>query len=190
MEIRKFDVEIEGTRPLLQHRYVPEIVKTSKKIGKQVDYRQKFLDAIYYDKKVGVFAPSSYIEGCMIKAATDFRVEGKGKKSYKDFIKGAVVVEPVKIPLGIKTPPEKLFEDSTYVDIRLGKLQGKNAINIVRPIFEKWKLTFKILISLDESLLPTLIVKEILEYAGLTKGIGDYHPKFGAFKINKFKQIN
>jgi len=57
-----------------------------------------------------------------------------------------------------------------------------------RPKFNQWKLQFTITI-LDETNISPANVKEILEKAGATKGIGDYRPRFGRFMVTKFKIV-
>jgi len=60
-----------------------------------------------------------------------------------------------------------------------------------RPRFDKWELDFTLRLHDDQ--LPTEVIKEILDYAGLYVGIGDFRPgkggKFGKFMVTRFEEL-
>jgi len=56
-----------------------------------------------------------------------------------------------------------------------------------RPLFKEWVANFKLMV-LDDTL-PLEMLREILERAGTTIGIGDYRPKYGLFEVMKFEEI-
>jgi len=174
----QINVKIEGTSPLLQRRF--EENKTDPKPPKRktgkVDYGEEVEKALYRDENGHIYQPASHIEGAMIKAAVNFQIEGKGKKTYKDLVKAALIVEPFAIP-HIQTK----FE----VDKRTVVIQRVRVLRC-RPRFDKWSLEFTLTINDDQ--LPLEVVQEILEYAGRFVGIGDFCPKFGRFRIVEFKK--
>ncbi len=88
---------IRGITPLLQHRLSPETQAKMEQRGKKStaapDWTQEWRQALYHDPDSGiVYQPSESILQAMIKAAGNIQVPGKGKKTYKDFIKSFVVI--------------------------------------------------------------------------------------------------
>lgn len=179
--MKKFEVEIEGISPLLQARHptpteLEQITKreaSSKKSKKLTDKEQYDMHAFKVKSKY--YQPAEMIEAAMTKAAANFKLEGK--KSYKDVIKGGLLIEPVNIIHKI----QKFVSDGDW---------GKNpttrgAVWIVRPRADKWQLVFTINLLQDERV-ESNTLRQILEYAGLYVGIGAWRPKFGRFKIIKF----
>lgn len=171
------NVKIRGIAPLLQHRYVfkDELDnKTVKKSGAK-DYSDEWKRSLYFDDKIGIYQPASHIEGAMIKAAVNFQITGKAKKTYKDLFKSAVFVSPDFIPHHKKEPD--------YIDKRLVRVNG-SGVERLRPGFKDWMLEFNIQV-LDEQIQKD-VVYEILAFAGRFVGIGDFRPRYGRFIIEKF----
>lgn len=184
------DVTVKGVAPLLQHRFpVPKFENLSKG-GKQVtgspDYSEEWKEYLYANSK-GVYQPSIHFEASMVKAAVNFKIQGKRGKTYKDLFKAAVFVEPEQIPHGIEVP-EQLDEDADkplYLDIRPVVISRSRVVRI-RPAFSPgWELDFEILCN-DDQIHPDLL-QDVLILAGKTVGIGDYRPKFGRFSVVKFE---
>ncbi|UCD07260.1 MAG: hypothetical protein JSW41_05560 [Candidatus Aenigmatarchaeota archaeon] len=173
------EVEIEGIRPLLQHRFpdVGEAEKKSKKKTGSIDYSLEAEKSAYRDEKGNLYQPSTHIEGALVKGAVNFQITGKGKKTYKDLVKATVFVEPEAIPHEIQD-----YE----IDSRPVVIQRARVVRY-RPRLDEWKLKFKIQVRDDQ--LPKEVLKEILEYAGNNVGIGDYRPRFGTFMVTSFKEV-
>jgi hypothetical protein len=166
-------VTIEGTAPLLMHRYFnadePES-KGRKKTG-TIDWKAEGEKAAYRDEGGNLVQPAEHIESAMVKAATNFTIPGKRNKTYKDLFKAAVFVKPFMIP----------HEINEYeIDERRAVVQ-RNAVLRYRPRLDKWRLSFEIEV-LDEQL-DKSVVRDVLDQAGSFVGIGDYRPKFGRFKV-------
>lgn len=176
--MKKVNVKIKGIAPLLQNRFVGEEESVSERTG-VVDRSEDWKQALYIDEKIGIYEPSEHIWGSMIRAASNFQIPGRGKKTYKDLIKSGLVIEPDKIPLGKKEPDE--------IDKRPVVVRGSRIIRQRPMMKEGWKLTFTIGI-LDEQL-PLEAVKRILEYSGQYIGIGDYRPRFGRFEVTEFEEV-
>ena len=94
----------------------------------------------------------------------------------KTTILSSVFVEPDKIPLNKQSYDE--------IDIRPVVIQ-RNRVVKGRPKFNSWELEFNI--KYDEKRVKKDILRQILEEAGAIKGIGDYRPKFGRFKVERFE---
>lgn len=176
--MKTIDVEITGIAPLLQNRFPTEehghnISKATKKIYVPEDEARKCL----YQRDGIIFQPAEHIYQSMIKASTDFKFSGK--KTFKDVVTSSLVVEPEEIPMISDKPYE--------IDTRPVVIQRARVLKW-RPKFNQWKLAFTITI-LDDTNISPANVKEILEKAGATKGIGDYRPRFGRFFVSSFKEI-
>lgn len=193
------DVTIKGIGPLLQAKHPTpdeeaEILKrmsAPKAKVKDMTEKEKFdMHAYRVGKKF--IQTSEMIEAAMVKAAVQYKLEGK--KTYKDAFKAGVTIEQEKIV----HKNQKLIMDKNepkdpktwYMDARWAKNPStRGAIWVVRPRINEWELDFTINLLLDE-LIPTDMVKNVLEYAGMYVGIGAWRPKFGRFSIEKFSVNN
>ena len=165
---------IKGIVPMLMHS--PSGIKdesTKKQSGKQ-DYTKEAETALYKNPDGSIYFPSTWIEGTLKKASTNFKIPGRGKKTYKDLMLSSVIIDPENIPL---------ISKGYEVDARVVKV-GQSRIIRYRPIFKKWEAIFTINVLDDQ--IDHSALKEILEYAGKYVGIGDYRPKFGRFEISAF----
>lgn len=174
----KIKVTIKGICPLLQHRFSTpeEDPKWIEQTGLR-DFSKEILLALYVDDKGNPYQPADHILGAMTKAAVDFKIPGKGKKTYKELILSALFIQPEAIPHKIK---------EWVIDRRRVIIQRASIIR-ERPRFDEWELSFEIDIT-DEQL-PVDAVRKILEHAGNRKGLGDFRPRFGRFMVSEFKEL-
>jgi len=93
----------------------------------------------------------------------------------KGTILASVFVEPEQIQLGKKTYDE--------IDRRPAVIQRQRIVKS-RPRFNSWQIEFTI--NFDETRIKKETLKQVLEEAGQSKGIGDYRPKFGRFEVLRF----
>lgn len=183
--MKAFAVTIEGIAPLLHARHpTPEetekITKRSAQGGrktKALSDEEQFEMHSYTNKKGKFIQPGEMIEAALVKAATNFRMEGK--KTFKDCFKSGLFVTPIEILHEI--------QDFT-VDARWGKNPSTGgAVWVVRPRADRWKLTFTINLLLDEKI-PDDVLRQALDYAGLFVGLGAWRPKYGRFEVKSFKE--
>ena len=133
-----------------------------------------------YRKESGeLYFPAEWFYQTLLKASGEFGIPGRGKKSYRDFIKSTVVIEPEQIGLGIK----EYSIDARPIVIRA----TRGRIVRYRPHIPQWSVSFD-LVLLDEDLIDTETLNAILVRAGATVGIGDYRPRYGRFVVEKFKE--
>jgi hypothetical protein len=186
------DVKIKGTAPLLQHRFpMPSLAAMSKggiKHTGAIDYTKEWKQYFYANSAGEIYQPASHIEGAMIRAAVNFKIQGKRGKTYKDLFRATVFVTPDEIPHNGFTVPDELDTDADkplYLDMRPVVVQRSRVVRI-RPAFKTgWKLEFTIEI-LDDQVAPEL-VQDVLALAGKTVGIGDHRPRFGRFTVTRFE---
>lgn len=174
----KIKVTIKGTCPLLQNRFSTpeEDPKWIEQTGFK-DYSEEVLKALYADDKGKPYQPADHIIGALIKASTNFKIPGKGKKTYKDLIQSALFIYPDAIPHKIPK----------WVVDRRGVVIQRSRIIRERPRFDEWELSFEVEIT-DEQL-PVDVVRRILEHAGNRKGLGDFRPRFGRFLVSEFNEL-
>lgn len=178
----KFDVKIKGISPLLQHRFSEDKLIGIKKQGgdkklSEDDKRVAASQFLYLSGKK-VMQPAVHIEGAMIKAATELRLAGAGKKTYKDLLKASLFVSPEAI----------IHKNQAW------EVDGRPVVNpstrgrsmCYRPRFESWELDFQMEVLDDRA--DEDAIQEILKLAGLRQGIGSYRPRFGRFEVTSFKK--
>jgi hypothetical protein len=182
----KFEVGIKGVAPILQARH-PSPIEEKKMLERKSGPRAKTKDLTdkeafdihaYRDSKKRFVQPAEMVEAAMVKAAVNFKMEGK--KTFKDIIKSGIFITPINL-----VHKNQKFEEYA--------LWGRNAhtggaVWVVRPRCDAWELEFEINLLQDERISPE-VLKDILIYAGSYVGIGAWRPKFGRFEVTKFKEV-
>lgn len=180
----KYNVTIKGISPLLQHRFSEEkLMSVKKKTGdKKLTADEKKVVAsqyLYLDNKGKVSQPASHIEGAMVKASTEIKMAGSGKKTYKDLVKGTCFVFPEYIPH--KNQKWTVDERSVVNPTTRGRSM------CYRPRIDDWQLSFELHVNDDRA--DDDAIRQILEIAGLQRGVGAYRPRFGRFEVVEFKKM-
>jgi len=172
--MERVTVKIKGAAPLLMNRFAMEKNEQegAKRRDQQFDPKEDAEKALYRNSH-GCYAPSAWLEASLRETAKNFK--GKGRASLKATVLATVFVEPDEILLNKDTYDE--------IDQRPAVIQRARIVKS-RPKFNSWELEF--VIQFDEKIINKGVLKQLLEEAGKTKGIGDYRPKFGRFEIVKF----
>lgn len=172
-------VSIEGISPLLMNRFAEDTAEDVIKrvTGKPV--QPEIAVSLYVLPDGTIYQPATHIEGAFIKAAANFKITGKGKKTYKDLAKSSIFVEPDAIAHEIQ---EYGIDKRPVVNPTT-----RGRVIRARPILNEWALKFRIKVLDDQ--FPREVVKVILDYAGSSVGIGDYRPRFGRFIVTEFNLI-
>lgn len=186
--------QIQGISPLLQHRFpIPtyeEMSTGGKAVRGERDFSQEWRKALYVNAQDEVYQPAIHIESAMVKAAVNFKIQGRRGKTFKDLFRGNCFIAPEEIPHGIKNPQE-LDTDADkplYLDLRPVVVQRARVVRI-RPAFKVgWTLDFEIEVLDDQ--IPVNVVQEVLTLAGKTIGVGDFRPKFGRFRVTQFQVLD
>ena len=180
--MKSYEVEIEGVAPgLLMHKFSDdqqaELAMAVKRAGKQApDAKIEAEAGAYRLDDGGLYQPSEHIYQSMVKAAGEFQIKGRGKKTYKDAVKGNIIIDPDCIP----------HKSNEYkIDARPVRIQRARVIRR-RPHLPTWALGFRITV-IDDDAVPGEVLNAILVKAGQCVGIGDYRPRFGRFVVTKFE---
>lgn len=168
-----YTVSVKGLAPLLQNRFSGEQnSRQTRRTGQVYDNEAMARNALYTNEKEEVIQPAIHFESAMIKAATNFRFQGK--KTFKDLFKSAVFVEPEQIVHGNQ---EWTIDERPVV-------VNRSRIIRARPRLDDWHLEFQVIVT-DERVSGN-ILKDVLTEAGMYYGIGDYRPRCGRFEIVSF----
>jgi len=175
-------IAIEGTSPLLMHRFPMDGADNpGKKRTGVPKWKEEAEASLYRDEKGQIYQPANHLECCLKEAAKSFKVSGRRGATYSKLVASTILIRPEAIP--------HLITDYE-IDSRPVVVQRARVIRY-RPIFFKWALKFQI--DLHDDQLPIEVFKEILDHAGQYVGIGDYRPgkggKFGRFMVTEFKPV-
>jgi len=177
-------ITIEGTAPLLCHRYSVESVaeKATMKKGSEGKKMDDVESYIYRDHDGFICLPGKYLKGALVEAAKFKQDPRSPRKSAKDLVRASVI--PLTnlaqlIPIGSKGKPTKAWDGLDTQRVRV----QQSAVSRTRPIFhEGWKASFVLMVSLPEYVTPALL-RQILNDAGRLVGVGDFRPDYGRFEV-------
>jgi len=180
MQTKRVAVKIRGIAPLLHHAYKETMEeRQSKRTTVVLSKEEEAKNALYTDEKGKIYQPSNHIEGALIKASINFK--WSGKKTFKDLMKSAVLIEPQEIYF-----PEA---PNYKIDVRTAVIPAtRGRVFAIRPRWDKWTMEFTVNI-LDAENIGLENLKKIMEYAGRFVGIGTFRPKFGRFEVVDFKEV-
>lgn len=179
-------VTLQGTSPLLINRFKEssEIPATLKKNQKK-DYgtpRSQAEATAYQDPDGRLWIPSTWIQGCIAAIASDYKLPGS-RKSVKSVSGGCV--RPIE---------EKLYFTEGYtiknleVDSRPCVIQRARIMRH-RARLESWSVC--VVLELDDEIIPTDDLHQIISDSGKRAGLGDFRPQrggpFGRFCITSWK---
>ena len=176
------EVTIQGTTPILFHRWNCEAVEEKGKAAKgSAAKKTDDLESYVYRCENGNLGlPGEYLRMSCIWAAK-FRQDPRSpRKSAMDLYKAALVCETEIADLGVPT-----WE---FIDQRRVVIQ-RSAITRMRPaLLTGWKATFIFLCLLPQYISPTDL-HQILIQAGQLIGVGDFRPTYGRFVTTRVELL-
>lgn len=192
--MKRMEIEITGTTPLLQHRMTEEVLfgllgaKTQKKKDKEEQTPRQIAEKYAYKDGNNFVVPTGYLVGAFKSVASEYKQKNSIRKSIKAIAGGVFRPETeFATLLCFKNKPLKDFE----VDVRKATNHQKGAVAVCRPRFDEWK--FKTIIAIDDGLLSTETALEILNDAGKRSGIGSFRVSkggyFGQFSVTSFQEL-
>lgn len=176
-------VELEGTSPLLFHRWNNESVEAKSKAKKgSVEKKTDDIESFIWRNEEGIICiPGEYVRQSVIHAAKYEQDPRSPRKSMMDLMKAALVSLTELSPTGFKEPP--------YIDKRRVVIQ-RNAVTRSRPALrEGWKAKFILMVNLPEYVAPQKL-NYLLQQAGRIIGLADFRPSFGRFNVNSFELLD
>lgn len=187
--MKAFEVRIVGTAGLLMHRMPEDALPggsdgdappKASKVNHGTPEEQAEKAAYRMDGPGSeLYLPGEAIYMAMVKAATSFKVPGQRGKTYKDTVKGMLIVDPEYIGLGV----------SDYVIDSRNVRVNSSAARRYRPRLDEWSADFRMEV-VDEDVLTTEATQAILEHAGKTVGLLDFRPRFGRFRVESFREAS
>lgn len=178
----RVEVEIEGTAPLLFHRWNCEAVeeKAQAAKGSKAKKSDNLESYVYRNEQGNLALPGEYLRMACVWAAK-FRQDPRSpRKSAMDLYKAGLICETELADLGSKDPD--------YIDQRRVVVQ-RSGITRQRPAMEKgWKATF-IFTILTPQYISHQDLNAVLVQAGLLIGVGDFRPSYGRFQIVRFEVL-
>ena len=181
-------LKLIGLSPLMMHadRLANPLLPESK-AHKALTSKRKKVD----DDHLAI-AKSEFIAGCYWHAETGFFIPGQnfdatflgGAKLQKLGVRwkqAALVLEQrVKLLYDGPKTPEKLWEDTRFVDVRGVKI-GQAKLMRYRPIFLQWAA--ELTVALNTDVLDIAEAMKAIEDAGKLIGTCEYRPRFGRFGV-------
>jgi len=171
----KIEVKVEGKVPLIMDRFAPATKETSTRAKKVYEPKDEAEKSTYRTKDNKLYLPAAHFKASMVKASTDFIM--KGKKTYKDYIKAGIIIDPDEIVL----------DQQEYVIHEEAVVIQRARVMSWRPKIEKWSCKFQI--EITDDMINQSVLKEILEAAGRFKGVGAHRPDYGRFEVKSYKVI-
>lgn len=176
------EVLIEGTAPLLFHRWNCDAVEAKAKAKKgSAAKKEDDLESYVYRTESGEIAlPGEYFRQSVIHAAKYMQDPRSPRKSAMDLFKAGIVALDELCSLGSK--------EWDYLDRRRVLVQ-RNGITRTRPaMMAGWKITVRLMCIVPEYI-DAHMLHDRLSAAGRLVGVGDFRPTFGRFQIDKFSLL-
>jgi hypothetical protein len=175
-------VTIEGTAPLLMHRWNTEAV--AEKAGAAKGSKAKKTDDIesyvYRCDNGNIGIPGFYLRGAIIGAAKYRQDPRSPRKSAQDLFKAGVVALTDLADTGCPTWDE--------VQQHRVKVQ-MSAVTRSRPaLFKGWRASFEMSVLTPEYISPD-VLNGVIQEAGRLIGLADFRPTYGRFLVVSFEVV-
>jgi len=190
--MKKFEIEIKGVTPYMQHRMDDQKLEDWEKarglvierddVSKEDATRAEY--HCFRNKKGKCYLPSEHLRGALITAGTYVKGKvGAQTKSMKSTVAAMFQINPHEIEM----PDYDEIDKRSAVNKNI-----KARIICIRPKWTEWSAKFEL--HVDNDTLTNETVQKILEYAGSYCGLGSFRPTnngcFGRFEVTKFKAIS
>ena len=206
MAFRRFELTVEGTRPILLSN--PCTIDTLGPHAKAIKYytdlkknkneralrRLSWLFSGYwrtegefiygpdldgdsqFDGYFNPYLPAQNLQRCIRDGATAWKL---GKDTFR-----AIVVENDS-PLEYDGPKDAsiMYEDNRF----LSRARTKRGTIAMRVRIPQWSASYRMLVN-DEIIDPMTLAK-ILDRAGIAEGLGTWRPMHGRFQVTSFEEV-
>lgn len=184
--MKKINVTIEGTSPLLMNRYNVEAElarQKGKRINKTYDPKEEAEKAAYFSTKGKreLIIPSGIIYAALLNASSFHKI---GRRSAKSILAGSLRIQDLNGGEEISLGTDKFEIDTRPVVIQRARVLKS------RARLDKWKATFEITFN-EDLIADAEIIKTVLKEAGLRIGLMDFRPAksgwYGCFAVTGWK---
>jgi len=195
--LAKYNVVIQGTSPILLHKYVVSSVSTPEtSIGKgnaSLQYKDEWKKGTYLNPQGNVVMPSTNILACIYNGSKGIR---KGKYYLSRLIYPSLIIQPFEpvIKVDNKTITLDDIEKNNWLNVMRAVVMMKGIDRIRTELPIEWTIEFELFLTNDQ--LNEKDVKEILENAGYVAGLGDMRPSspkkpgpYGRFEVISFESV-
>jgi hypothetical protein len=189
-----FQVSIQGVDSLIFNK-MPDlsISKTEKAAREKVDpienERNTWREKLYVDDAGMVIMPGENLHECLKEGCKYWgaRIAGEGKKSYTDLVSSAIICENLPFEVHMDDTERIIpFGKAVNGNPSRGKTSGSKVYKI-RPLMRPWGGSFKI--HVFDARLSVEVLKTIISYAGMFRGMGDWRPVYGRFNLIELVKI-
>lgn len=176
------NVTIKGVTPLLFNRFLESSIDTNVKKRSGIYQKNNIEDKLYRTPDGKIYTPTTHIIGMLINTGKNFKITGKGKKTYSSLMGSLVDVEPDIL----------IHKNQKWIEYKVSGVipSTKGRVMISRPMMKDWVLDFNLKFPED---IPIEVMKAMLDYGGQYVGIGDWRPtnkgRFGKFMVTSFKEV-
>jgi len=190
--IVRAEVEIEGLRPLLQHRFGPDALPLEKaeKTGVAGNDPEEWNKTKMVNQDGQLYVGGDYIFATVLAGSKHTK---KGKGSIQSNVAATLQVEEDQVLLDGLFEPKQVTRDSSqavYLDVRGVRNPSTKGRNVRYRLAAKagWKAKFTLL--WDKTIVPREQMKAVLNDAGTLVGLADGRSMgFGRFKVNSFVEV-
>lgn len=190
-KLLRVKVTLKGITPLLQNKLSEDQLlrlhtkeKTSK-TAPRLSPREEAAAKLHQTEDGKPIIPGEALFACLKNAGVFIRLDAKRQMSTK---------QSTLLPAFIHIDePYHLIESPGWeVDMRQGKNpNGGEAVCIIRPRFDQWKITFHMQIDVSE--IGEDRIRELVDKAGARIGLHDFRPArggtFGTFIVECWEKI-
>lgn len=187
-------VTIQGTRPLVQHRFGPDAIPLEKgeKTGVAGNDPEEWRRSCMVDEGGQLYIPGTYVFGCVRDGAKHTK---KGRGSIQSMVAATLQVEEAVVLLDRHMPkngdPPTAPTAPVYIDIcgvRNPATKGRN-VRYRLACSKDWKCSFTLL--WDKTIVPRDTMRAIMNDAGVLVGIGDGRSVgYGRFKVLSWEEVD
>lgn len=172
---------VEGTCPILFHRYDCESVETKGKAAKGSETKKTDdVESYYYRNEHGqVCIPAVGVHGSLITSGRWAQDPRSSRKSAMDLVKAGLLVEPGLIPCLRNGEPVTTAE---FLDKRRVQVNRAGVARVRPALLAGWQAELDVLV-LASDLLPPQFVRDLMARAGQLVGWCDFRPQHGRFQI-------
>jgi len=201
--MKRFRITLKGLPPgMLQNRMgINELLALRDKTGKKSksaarpSLEDEAASHVHYDGDGRACMPATMLLASLMNAGVFIRLDQKRQLSTKEssLLPGLLFLEAESFPLLL--PGDSDEANWGYSPWRYEVRQGRNpnggeAVCIVRPLFEKWAISFTAMLDIDELAEDTFL--RLFTLAGTRIGTGDFRPQrkgsFGMFAVTRWER--